>query len=205
MMRRRHRHPKTTPPNSTHPVKTRFVPPSLLHVVPLPSNKQNHNHNHNHNRKQITRAASAALAKRRPGHAPKTLHFGMQGEMGATVFAHPDSYAQIARQIRSDLGAADASILVGILLNHGYLPGVVNRGPDASGPAPLPASKMAPFSGGWGPVKPIDEWPRAEEIKRQLPAARDLLGKEIDFLGISNYARAPAAVQPADMESAVAK
>lgn len=44
--------------------------------------------------------------------------------MGATVFHHPASYRQIARQIRSDLepskaGSADYKLLVGILLNHG--------------------------------------------------------------------------------------
>lgn len=43
--------------------------------------------------------------------------------MGATVFRHPASYSTLAARVRADLAGADATVLIGILLNHGYLAG----------------------------------------------------------------------------------
>ncbi|KAI8470137.1 MAG: hypothetical protein J3K34DRAFT_459022 [Monoraphidium minutum] len=154
----------------------------------------------------ITRAARAALSKARPGAAPKTLWFGMQGEMGGTVFHHPEGYSAISRRIRADLSNLGPSnkVLIGALLNHALLPGVLNRGPDP-GPSPQPPSAMAAYSGGWGPLLPLAEWPGAARIRAALPAARTLFERDVDFLGISNYNRAPVDVGPSDMENAVAK
>jgi hypothetical protein len=102
--------------------------------------------------------------------------------MGGTVFHYPLSYSRIARRIRNDLAHAPAKVLVGVLLNHAYLPGVLNRGPDAP-PLPLPGgTPMAPLSGGWGPLLPLERWPGAAELKKALPAARALLRDDVDFL-----------------------
>jgi hypothetical protein len=101
--------------------------------------------------------------------------------MGGTVFHHPESWRKLSEQIRNDLSSARGNIKLGILLNHGYLPGVVNRGPDGP-PHALPSSKMAPYSGGWGPILPVDAWPSAELLKKARPAAKELLSKDIDFL-----------------------
>jgi hypothetical protein len=105
--------------------------------------------------------------------------------MGGTVFHHPQSYIAIARQIRGELDSAARldSVKLGILLNHAYLPGVINRGPDASGPLAAPvASKFAAYSGGWGPVLPASEWPSAATLQAALPAVKELLSREIDFM-----------------------
>ena len=53
--------------------------------------------------------------------------------MGGTVFRHPAGYAKLASQIKSDLKTlkGHANVKVGVLLNHAYLPGVINRGPDS--------------------------------------------------------------------------
>lgn len=64
----------------------------------------------------------------------------------------------------------------------GYLPGVINRGPDASGPLPLPATPMSAFSGGWGPVKALKEWPHADVIRAALPETHKLFNETIDFM-----------------------
>lgn len=104
--------------------------------------------------------------------------------MGGTVFHYPDSYSELAKEIRSALAPASqtADVLVGVLLNHAYLPGVLNRGPDESGPAPLPASPMGGWSGGWGPLKAFGEWPGADKIKAALPLTHELITKHIDFM-----------------------
>jgi hypothetical protein len=101
--------------------------------------------------------------------------------MGGTVFHHPQSYITIASMIRADLKRVSATVLVGVLLNHAYLPGVVNRGPDAP-PFPLPGTPLAPLSGGWGPLLPFDEWPGSARIAAGLPAARVLLRSVVDFM-----------------------
>ena len=51
----------------------------------------------------------------RPG---KGLWLGLQGEMGATVFAHPESYTKMAHKVRAEW-KSPATLKTGILLNHG--------------------------------------------------------------------------------------
>ena len=67
----------------------------------------------------------------RPG---KGLWFGLQGEMGGTVFAHPDSYTKIAHKVKSEW-KSPATLKTGVLLNHGCVVVVVvcGRGVCGSG------------------------------------------------------------------------
>lgn len=103
-------------------------------------------------------------------------------QMGATVFHHPKSYIAISRQIRSDLSkVSKGTVITGILLNHGYLSGVINRGPDAP-PYPLPSTPMAPYSGAWGPLLSFEQWPGVGALEKTLPDVRALLQDEVDFL-----------------------
>lgn len=132
--------------------------------------------------RKVTNGESVAERRRRQARVcdDKATH-RPRPQMGGTVFHHPASYSKISKRIRSNLAGAPGTVLVGVLLNHAYLPGVINRGPD-SPPLPLPASPLGPLSGGWGPLLPFDQWPGALEIERALPAARELLQSDVDFL-----------------------
>lgn len=65
---------------------------------------------------------------------------------------------------------------------HASRAGVVNRGPDTSGPPPLPASAGARLSGGWGPLLPFEAWPTHAELAAALPATKQLIEQDIDFM-----------------------
>jgi hypothetical protein len=132
----------------------------------------------------------------------KQLWFGMQGEMGATVFAYPRSYVTIANRIRKYY-SGKASVKVGVLLNHAYTTGVINR----LGAKPVhPPTKMAHLDGGWGPLLPFHKWPNHKHLRNNLHTIQNLLNDKVDIIGISNYAVAPATnVQPVHLESAIKK
>lgn len=74
--------------------------------------QQLHAHSNQHTRTRI----------RAPTHA--------QGEMGGTVFSYPKSWITIAGKIR-DQYKGGANLLLGVMLNHAYLYGYINRGPAA--------------------------------------------------------------------------
>lgn len=138
----------------------------------------------------------------------KQVWLGLQGEMGATVFAHPRSYALAADRLRQAYYYAaagpTASLKLAILLNHAYATGVINR---SAGPKPVhPAySKVAHLDGGLGQLLPLAKWPNSQYLAKNMAAIRQLFLQKVDIIGISNYASAPVDVQPSHMESAIAK
>lgn len=146
--------------------------------------------------------ADAAKAVYKKGDG-KRLFFGLQGEMGATVFFHPESYRKAAKTIREEVLGKDAGhVELGVMFNHGYIPGVLNRGPDVHGA--IPPSKFWKHDGGFGPILPFEEWPHHETLKKNVPALNKLFS-EMDFFGVSNYARAGAEPTLSDLESAIRK
>lgn len=135
----------------------------------------------------------------------KRLYFGLQGEMGATVFFHPEPYRQAARTIRADLkasGVPAGAVQLGVMFNHGYIPGVINRGPDEVGA--IPESVWWKHDGGFGPIKPFAQWPSHATLKANVPSLKALFS-EMEFFGVSNYARAGPDPTLEDLESAIRK
>jgi hypothetical protein len=146
----------------------------------------------------ILEAVKAVYTK--PG---KTFTFGLQGEMGATVFFFPASYSKIVDRIRSEY-KGPANLDVALMFNHAYLPGVINRGPDPTNlRAGPPNTPMYPYQG-WGPLAPLAAWPGAASLKAVLPQLRALLGS-VDVLGVSCYPRTGAYPKPAEMETCLEK
>jgi len=88
------------------------------------------------------------------------------------------------------------------MFNHAYLPGVVNRDDDVYGA--IPESKFWKKDGGWGPLKPFEEWPEYERLNKALPAIHKLL-KSVDVLGVSCYPRSGAIPKPEELESCAVK
>jgi hypothetical protein len=133
--------------------------------------------------------------------AGKTFWFGVEGEMGGTVMSHPAKYLQIYDTIRKNW-RTPAALKLGFTVNHAYVMGYINRGP---GIPCLPPTPMAPYDGGFGPVLPFEQWPNYEEAKKNTPAIKSLIAAS-DFMGVSNYARAPnPTVTPSDIESSTQK
>eukprot|EP00878_Enallax_costatus_P019655 GHUV01020738.1.p1 GENE.GHUV01020738.1~~GHUV01020738.1.p1 ORF type:complete len:247 (+),score=45.06 GHUV01020738.1:1913-2653(+) len=56
----------------------------------------------------------------------------------------------------------------------------------------------------YGPLLPFDKWPGVDRLKAVLADTKKLLDT-VDFIGVSNYARAPANPQPSDLEGSTAK
>jgi hypothetical protein len=147
--------------------------------------------------KPISDAARAVYKK----SDAKRLFFGLQGEMGGTVFHYPESYRKIAKTIRDNLKDG-GNVDLGVLFNHGYIPGVINRGADEVGA--IPASKFWKHDGGFGPILPFAQWPHHDQLKANVPALNALFS-EMDFFGVSNYARAGNDPTISDLESAIRK
>lgn len=145
----------------------------------------------------ILDAANTAFASQRG----KTFSFAMGGEMGGTLLAHPGSYLRAMSLIRQGW-KAQAQLRTGVTFYHAFVTGRVNHGPGPE--APIPDSPLAALDGGYGPLLPLDRWPNVERLKAVLPDVRKLL-EASDFIGVSNYARAPPAVKPADIEGSTAK
>lgn len=149
--------------------------------------------------KPIAEAARAVYA---PGNPKKTLYFGLQGEMGGTVFHHPQSYLKIVKALKDTTLKGNGAVDLGVMFNHGYIPGVINRGPDVVGA--IPESKFWKHDGGFGPILPFAQWPHYEQLKAAVPHLKTLFS-ELDFFGVSNYARAGAEPTISDLESAIRK
>lgn len=66
------------------------------------------------------------------------------------------------------------------MFNHALLPGVINRNEDKYGA--LPQSKFWKLDGGYGPLKPFEQWPEHDRLKKALPALHKLLASA-DVLG----------------------
>jgi len=144
----------------------------------------------------ILKAVNAVYTK--PG---KTFIFGPEGEMGGTIFYAPQSYQKVVDRIRAEY-TGPAKLEVALMFNHAYLPGVINRDDDKYGA--LPESKMWKKDGGWGPLKPLEEWQESHRLQEDLPAIRKLLAS-VDVLGVSCYARASAYPKPRELESCAVK
>ena len=71
--------------------------------------------------KAANRAFEAAAPPAGGNATKKALWFGLQGGMGASAFAYPDSYVEAARRLRAGwrAPAAAAELKIGVLLNHG--------------------------------------------------------------------------------------
>lgn len=132
----------------------------------------------------------------------KTFTFALVGEMGATIFYAPESYQAIVDRIRSEY-KGPAQVETAILLNHGYLAGVINRGPDPVNERAGPPSKLQAYQG-WGPLKPFDEWPEANRLNGSLAAIKGLLSS-VDVLGVSCYPRTYADIKASNLESCAVK
>jgi hypothetical protein len=63
----------------------------------------------------------------------------------------------------------------------------------------------AQLDGGWGQLLPLEQWPNYQYLSKNLPTIQHLLIDKVDIIGISNYAAAPADVQPYHIESAIRK
>uniref|UniRef100_A0A383VDD3 Glycoside hydrolase family 42 N-terminal domain-containing protein n=1 Tax=Tetradesmus obliquus TaxID=3088 RepID=A0A383VDD3_TETOB len=133
----------------------------------------------------------------------KTLHFAMGGEMGGTLLNHPAQYLKIFNATRA-AWKAPARLQLGVTFYHAYTPGQINHQPDPKGVKPLPDSPLGTLDGGYGPLLPYDKWPGVAQLRAVLPDFKRLL-QEAQFIGVSNYARAPADVQPSHMEGSTAK
>lgn len=131
----------------------------------------------------------------------KRFLFGMQGEMGGTVFFHPDGYSRIAAAIRAQY-KGPAQVKVGVTFNHGYMAGVINRENDEH--CAIPVTPKCKLDGAFGKLLPLDKWPHAATLKANKPALGKLFDS-VDFFGVSNYARAPEDVKPEHIESSAAK
>lgn len=70
---------------------------------------------------------------------------------------------------------------------------------------PAPPSAFSKYDGGFGKVLPLKQWPHADELVPKIPTLKKLFYNTVDFMGISNYARAPVDVKPIDIESAMVK
>ena len=129
----------------------------------------------------------------------RTFWLGLQGEMGATLVAHPQSWINIADQIRKQFTSTNSKIYLGVLLAYAFIPGVITR---ANGTYELlPITPLSKYAGGG--VLPFAQWPERNWVSRTLPAYQTLMTKHVDFYGISNYARAPVDPKPKDLEYGV--
>ena len=145
----------------------------------------------------ILDAAKAVYTK--PG---KTLIFGLEGEMGGTVFFAPASYARVAERVRAEY-RGPARLDVAVTVNHAYVAGVVNRAPDPPATRARPPSRLEGFQG-WGPLLPFAQWPEHERLQKALPDIQRLLAS-VDVIGVSCYARAGADPKPEELESCAVK
>ena len=141
---------------------------------------------------------AAKVVYTKPG---KTLIFGLEGEMGGTVFFAPASYARVAERVRAEY-RGPARLDVAVTVNHAYVAGVVNRGDDVF--AALPPSAMARKDGGWGPLLPFAQWPEHARLQKALPDIQRLLAS-VDVIGVSCYARAGSDPKPEELESCAVK
>ena len=110
----------------------------------------------------------------------KTIIFGPEGEMGGTVFFAPAAYQKIVDRVRAEY-KGPAKLDIALMFNHGYLPGVINRGPDPPDMRAAPATALSAFQG-WGPLKPFDQWPEHARLAKALPDIQKLLNS-VDVLG----------------------
>ncbi|GBF92700.1 hypothetical protein Rsub_05069 [Raphidocelis subcapitata] len=131
----------------------------------------------------------------------KRFIFGPEGEMGGTVFYAPASYQKVVDTIKSEY-KGPAKVDTALMFNHAYLPGVINRAEDVYGA--LPQSKMWKLDGGWGALKPFEQWPEYARLKASQPALIKLLNS-VDVLGVSCYARASETPKPSELESCAVK
>eukprot|EP00877_Chromochloris_zofingiensis_P006477 jgi/Chrzof1/2082/Cz11g02040.t1 len=134
-------------------------------------------------------AAATAAATALQSHPGKSLWFGLQGEMGATVFFYPESYQQIVQRLHQDLqsSAVSSTVKFGVLLAGGLVPGVINHGWGSVADAPLPHTQ---FSGiAEDPVVlPFQQWPFHDVLSTKTAAAQQLINS-LDFIGVSIYAK----------------
>eukprot|EP00877_Chromochloris_zofingiensis_P008388 jgi/Chrzof1/3802/Cz13g09110.t1 len=125
----------------------------------------------------------------------RTVWFGLEGEMAATLFWYPKSWITITQNIWSSVSKGGSKVLVGVTVGHNFLPGVINHAPGTFGSLPVTPYSLV----GGGDLLPFNAWPSHTALAKNLPAIKQLLST-VDFIGVSNYGRVPVNPKPEDFE-----
>jgi hypothetical protein len=135
-----------------------------------------------------------------------TVLLGMQGEMGRPVFSDPAAWSEAATKSREAFKAAGAppqDLRVGVLLPYRMVAGVNNYGlAPPNEPSPEPETPLSRVGGSLHHL-PLKEWPFSDVFSKRAPDLALLFRRDLDFMGISNYAKSPVNVTTHDLDKAM--
>lgn len=154
----------------------------------------------------VQASARAAAAADKEAKDDFTVLLGLQGEMGRPVFSDPAAWSDAATKSRETwkaAGAPSSGLQVGVLLPYRMVAGVNNYGLAPVGePSPEPETSLSRV-GGSDHHLPLKEWPFADVFAARAPDLALLFRRDLDFMGISNYAKSPVGVTTRDLDKAM--